>query len=125
MIIIDRIELAINVINLKIAKLILERLNISEKKQCAQISNAEILKMAEMIKSLEFEIDNFDNLERATITRGGVSVKEINPKNMESKKYKNLFFIGEVLDVDGLSGGFNLQIAFSTAYACANYLNQE
>lgn len=114
-----------SLINLKIAKLILERLNISEKKQCAQISNAEILKMAEMIKSLEFEIDNFDNLERATITRGGVSVKEINPKNMESKKYKNLFFIGEVLDVDGLSGGFNLQIAFSTAYACANYLNQE
>ena len=114
-----------SLINLKVAKLILERLNISEKKQCAQISNAEILKMAEMIKSLEFEIDNFDNLERATITRGGVSVKEINPKTMESKKYKNLFFIGEVLDVDGLSGGFNLQIAFSTAYACANYLNQE
>ena len=61
----------------------------------------------------------FDDIEHATITRGGVDVKEINPKTFECKTINNLYFIGEVLDVDALSGGFNLQIAFSTGYACA------
>lgn len=55
----------------------------------------------------------------AIITQGGVSVKEVNPGTMESKKVKNLYFIGEVLDVDALTGGFNLQVAWSTAYAAA------
>lgn len=110
-------------INQKLAKFILAKCDVLENKQCANISNDELNKIAEALKALRFEIDNFDNLERATITRGGVSVKEINPKTMECKKVENLFFIGEVLDVDGLSGGYNLQIAFSTAVACANYLN--
>lgn len=55
----------------------------------------------------------------AIITQGGIKVKEINPKTMESKKVKGLYFVGEVLDVDGLTGGFNLQIAWSTAKAAA------
>jgi len=55
-------------------------------------------------------------LEEAIITSGGVSVKEINPKTMESKKVSGLFFAGEVMDVDAYTGGFNLQIAFSTGY---------
>jgi predicted flavoprotein YhiN len=54
-------------------------------------------------------------LDEAIITRGGVSVKEVNPKTMESKLIKNLYFAGELLDVDAYTGGFNLQIAFSTA----------
>ena len=57
------------------------------------------------------------------MTKGGVSVREINPKTMESKKVKGLYFIGEVLDVDALTGGFNLQIAWSTAYAAASAVN--
>ena len=52
----------------------------------------------------------------AIVTRGGVSVKEINPKTLESKKIKGLFFAGEVIDVDGLTGGYNLQAAFSTGF---------
>ena len=56
----------------------------------------------------------------AIITKGGVSVKEIDPGTMESKKVKGLYFIGEVLDLDALTGGFNLQIAWSTAYAAGN-----
>jgi len=55
--------------------------------------------------------------ERAVITAGGVNVKEINPKTMESRLLKGLFFAGEVMDVDGFTGGFNLQIAFSTGRA--------
>ena len=101
------------------------KLNIAENKQCAQISNKELNLIVNAIKNFELEIDNFDNVERATVTRGGINVKEVNPKTMESKKVENLFFIGEVLDVDALSGGYNLQIAYSTAYACATYLNEK
>ena len=56
----------------------------------------------------------------AIITKGGVAVKEINPSTMESKFVKGLYFIGEVLDLDAVTGGFNLQIAWSTAYAAGN-----
>ena len=58
--------------------------------------------------------------DRAIITRGGVDVSQIDPRSMESKLCKGLYFIGEVLDVDAYTGGFNLQIAFSTAYSCAD-----
>ncbi len=112
-----------SLVNIKLAKLILLRCGILENKQCANLSNAEINKIVEILKGLIFNIDNFDNIERATVTRGGVSVKEVNPKTMECKKVENLYFIGEVLDVDALSGGYNLQIAFSTAVACATHLN--
>ena len=111
-----------SLVNLKIAKLILHTLNIPENKQSANISKAELTSITNSIKNYEFDIDNFDNVERATITRGGINIREINPKTMEIKKVSNLFFIGEVLDVDALSGGYNLQIAYSTAYACAQYL---
>lgn len=114
-----------SMVNLKISKLILKTLNIPENKQSAQISKIEIQNIANLLKNYEFEIDNFDNVERATITRGGINIKEINPKTMESKKVPNLYFIGEVLDVDGLSGGYNLQIAYSTAYACANNIKSQ
>ena len=58
-------------------------------------------------------------LEAGIVTSGGVSTKEINPKTFESKLASGLYFLGEVLDVDAFTGGFNLQIAWSTAYACA------
>ena len=114
-----------SIVNLKLSKLILNSLNIPENKQSAQISKAELSNIVDSLKNYEFEIENFDNIERATITRGGVDIKEINPKTMESKKIENLYFVGEVLDVDGLSGGYNLQIAYSTAFACANHLKSK
>ncbi|MCL2756406.1 MAG: aminoacetone oxidase family FAD-binding enzyme [Firmicutes bacterium] len=76
------------------------------------------------IKKIRIPIKDFEPIETATITRGGVDLHEINPENMESKLNKDMFFIGEVLNIDALSGGFNLQIAFSTAHACAKYLNE-
>lgn len=71
-------------------------------------------RLTKLIKNLEFNVTGFCPPEQAIITSGGVSVKEINPSTMESKLVGGLFFAGEVIDVDALTGGFNLQIAFST-----------
>ena len=70
-------------------------------------------------------IDARGDLAHAVITSGGVSVREVDPRTMESKKAAGLYFAGEVLDVDGYTGGYNLQIAFSTAQSFARGLNQE
>ncbi len=67
-----------------------------------------------LLKHLEVEIDSFRPIEEAIVTSGGISVKEINPKNMQSNLCENLYFAGEVIDVDAYTGGYNLQIAFST-----------
>ena len=112
-------------VTLKIAKDMLNRLNIDEQVQCACVSNAMVMHIADILKNYSFTIDNFDNIERATITRGGVDVKQLNPHTMECKSIPNLYFIGEVIDVDAFSGGFNLQIAFSTAVACADDIKQK
>ena len=81
-----------------------------------QISREERLNLCLVIKSLTLHITGTRPIEEAIITSGGVSVKEIIPGSMESKIVKNLFFAGEIIDVDALTGGFNLQIAFSTGY---------
>ena len=69
------------------------------------------------LKSLEFVIDRLEDIAVGIVTAGGVDVNQINSKNMESKLIKNLYFVGEVLDVDALTGGFNIQIAMSTGYS--------
>ncbi len=89
-------------------------------KKVNQITKAERGKLAELLKDMRFNVKSLRPIEEAIITRGGVDVKEISPKTMESKLVQGLYFIGEVLDVDAYTGGFNLQIAFSTAYACAS-----
>lgn len=76
----------------------------------------------ELIKAFPVRISDFRPIDEAIITSGGISVKEINPKTMESKLVPGLFFAGEVIDVDAYTGGFNLQIAFSTAYSAAIYM---
>jgi predicted Rossmann fold flavoprotein len=72
------------------------------------------------LKELEFDIAKFRPIEEAIITSGGVCVNEINPKTMESKLVKGLYFAGEIIDTDAYTGGFNLQIAFSSGYLAAN-----
>ena len=84
-----------------------------------QITRQERLKLVEIMKNFEIPLNSKYKLDIAVITSGGVSVKEINPKTMQSKVCENLYFIGEVIDVDAYTGGYNLQIAFSTAYAAA------
>ena len=83
------------------------------------ISREERRVLVEKTKHFPLTIVGTRPYREAIITQGGVSVKEVNPGTMESKKVKNLYFIGEVLDVDALTGGFNLQVAWSTAYAAA------
>ena len=70
----------------------------------------------DLIKAFPFTITGMGEFKEAIITRGGVSVKEINPGTMESKKISGLYFAGEVLDLDAVTGGYNLQIAWSTGY---------
>ena len=85
----------------------------------------ERLRFGALVKSFPFTIIGLGEFKEAVITRGGVSVKEINPATMESKKVPDLYFVGEVLDLDAVTGGFNLQIAWSTAYLAAMAVCEE
>lgn len=97
-----------------------KRLGINKTKKANQLTNEEREKLVYMLKNFELNFDSLDDIDRAIVTSGGVSTKDIKPKSMESKIVKNLYFIGEVVDIDALTGGFNLQLAFSTAAACAS-----
>lgn len=81
-----------------------------------QITSAQRKSVAILLKNFSFNILRLEGFERAVVTSGGVSTKEVNPKTMESKLCSGLFFTGETLDVDAYTGGYNLQIAFSTGY---------
>ena len=93
---------------------------ISPDKKVHDISKEERQRFVQLVKNLEMTVTGLRDYREAIITKGGVSVKEINPSTMESKLVKGLYFIGEVLDLDAVTGGFNLQIAWSTAYAAGN-----
>lgn len=88
--------------------------DIEPHKKINSVTSAERARLTELIKNIEFNITGFCPPDQAIITSGGISVKEINPSTMESKLVHGLFFAGEIIDVDALTGGFNLQIAFST-----------
>ena len=88
-------------------------------KKVNQITATERKSLAELLKNLTLTVKKLRPIEEAIITSGGVDVKEIDPKTMQSKLCGGLFFAGEVLDVDAYTGGFNLQIAFSTAARAA------
>lgn len=96
-------------------KEILTLLNLSDKKP-NELKKEDELKIIEYIKSMKLTVSEMLTIKAAMVTSGGVSVKEINSSNLESKIIKNLFFAGEVIDVDAETGGYNLQIAFSTGY---------
>lgn len=89
-------------------------------KKCHQITKEERKKVLFLLKNLTFYITKHRSFSEAIITEGGIDTKEINPKTMESKKIKNLYFVGEVLDVDAPTGGYNLQIAFTTGWVAGN-----
>lgn len=93
---------------------IVELSGIFSHKKINSVTSDERKRLAELLKNIKFDITGLCSSEQAIITSGGISVKEINPSTMESKKIRGLFFAGEIIDVDALTGGFNLQIAFST-----------
>ncbi len=89
---------------------------IDPEKKVHSVSREERMRILDLMKSLPLSILSLREYDEAIITKGGVSVKDVNPSTMESKKVKGLYFAGELLDVDALTGGFNLQIAWSTGY---------
>ena len=100
----------------KMIPVIVELSEIDEKKQVNNITKEERNRLVNLLKRLTFKVESLRGFNEAIITKGGVSVKEINPGTMEAKKVKGLFFAGEVLDLDAVTGGYNLQIAWSTGY---------
>lgn len=95
---------------------ILDEADIFDTKKVAEISKVERSAIVRNLKSLTFHIAKLRPLKEAQVTRGGISTDEVDPNTLESKKVKDLFFAGEILDVDGDSGGFNLQWAWSSGY---------
>lgn len=99
---------------------VLKKSNISSYKKVNQITGLERDNLKSSIKKFDLDYKCLEDINRAIITSGGISVDEINPHTMESKKVKGLYFVGEVLDIDALTGGFNIQLANSTAYLCGS-----
>ena len=100
----------------KIIPVVIEKSGINPGKQVNEITRAEREALIRVVKAFGVKINATEGYNQAVITVGGVSVKDINPSTMESKVCKGLYFAGEVLDLDALTGGFNLQIAFSTGF---------
>lgn len=103
----------------QLAPVIAELSGIPADRKVDEVTKEQRRELGRLLKRLTLHVTKFRPIEEAIITRGGVSVKEINPNTMESKLCRGLYFAGEIIDCDAYTGGFNLQIAFSTAYAAA------
>lgn len=112
-------ELLVGLINDNLIEEVLNQAGINYDINVCELSKEEIYKLAHTLKNLEFSVSGYKDEDSGQITCGGVDTDEINPSTMESKKIKNLYIIGEIMDVDGDCGGYNLQWAFSSAYSCA------
>ena len=106
----------------KLLPIMVELSGIDPEKKVNVISKEERLSFVHLIKHLTLTLTGLRDYNEAIITRGGIKTKEVDPQTMESKYVKGLFFAGEVLDLDALTGGFNLQIAWSTGYAAGNHI---
>lgn len=102
----------------------IEKIKISANKNLYELKNADIEKIISGLTSLKYEVSGFRPFKEAIITAGGVNLNDINFKTMQSKHIKNLFFAGEVIDLDANTGGYNLQIAFSTGYLAGQNANK-
>lgn len=107
----------------KLIPIVIKISGIDENKKINIITKEERRKICEVLKHLTVTADKLRPIDEAIVTAGGVNINEINPSTMESKIIKNLYFCGEVIDVDAYTGGFNLQIAFSTGYLAGTSSN--
>lgn len=108
----------------KLIPVMIKLSGIAPEKYVNEITKEERRAFVQCIKRVKFNVDAVRGFDEAIITQGGVSVKEINPSTMESKLIKGLYMAGELLDLDALTGGFNLQIAWSTGYLAGNSVNK-
>ena len=106
----------------KMIPIVIEKTKINEEKRVNEITKEERRNLVKVLKKFELTIKDFRPVEEAIITSGGINIKEINPKTMESKLVKGLYFAGEIIDVDSYTGGFNLQIAYSTGYTAGMHI---
>ena len=104
----------------KLIPVIIEKSGINPNKKVNEINKKERHRLVELLKNFEITIKGFRPIDEAIVTSGGINIKEINPKTMESKLVDGLCFAGEIIDVDAYTGGFNLQIAYSTGYTAGN-----
>lgn len=103
-------------INQKLSDMILEKAGIEESRYVHSISSQEILRVIELLQSIKVKATNYRDFEFAQVCTGGIPIKDINPMTMESKTAKHIYFVGEILDVDGICGGYNLHFAWATGY---------
>ena len=106
----------------KMIDTVIEISNINPNKPVNEITKKERENLVNILKKFEITIKGFRPIEEAIVTAGGINIKEINPKTMESKLVKGLYFAGEIIDVDAYTGGFNLQIAYSTGYTAGKIM---
>ena len=104
----------------KLIPVIIEKSKINPDKKVNEITKQERKNIVKLLKDFELSISDFRPIDEAIITSGGIKIKEINPKTMESKLVPGLYFAGEIIDVDAYTGGFNLQIAYSTGYTAGS-----
>ena len=97
-----------------------EILELNPDKECHQVTSNERKQIRNLMKNLRFEVSHNRSFKEAIITAGGVVTSEISPKTMESKLVKGLYFAGELIDLDAETGGYNLQIAYSTGWLAGN-----
>jgi predicted Rossmann fold flavoprotein len=107
---------------IRLADVFLKLLEIDENKKIKHLNKQEINRLCNLLKNFNFYIADFGNFNNSMATSGGIDIKEINPKTMESKIIKGLYFAGEVIDIDGITGGYNLQSAFSTGYVAGKFI---
>lgn len=106
----------------KMIDVVIDKSKINPDKHVNEITREERLNLVKLLKNFEVRIDGFRPVDEAIVTAGGINVKEINPKTMESKIISGLYFAGEIIDVDAYTGGFNLQIAYSTGFTAGQNL---
>lgn len=108
----------------KMIEPIIQLSGIDRNKKVNSITKIERKNLVKLLKNFEITLRGFRPIEEAIITSGGISTKEINPKTMQSKLIQGLYFAGEIIDVDAYTGGFNLQIAYSTGFVAGGYQNE-
>lgn len=109
-------ELFIGLFNNKLVLCLLKRANLSKDMECNKLNKSNLIKLINIIKYFEVNINNTNPFDQAQVTVGGIDTEQVNSKTMESKIVKDLYFTGEILDVDGTCGGYNLQWAWSSGY---------
>lgn len=107
---------------IRLADLFVDLLKIDEDKKIKHLTKEEISKLVNLLKHFKLQITDLGNFYHSIVTSGGIDIKNINPKTMESKVVSNLYFAGEIIDIDGETGGYNLQAAFSTGFVAGKFV---